>query len=65
MGCSCPDWAVLCKHIAAVLYGVGVRLDEHPELFFTLRQIDLDTLLTQAMQKRTQIFAFAFAFEMG
>ena len=51
LGCSCPDWAVMCKHIAAVLYGVGVRLDEHPELFFTLRQIDLDTLLAQAMQK--------------
>src|SRR5216684_3106768 len=34
--CSCPDYASLCKHIAAVLYGVGARLDEKPELFFTL-----------------------------
>jgi uncharacterized Zn finger protein len=51
LGCSCPDWAVMCKHVAAVLYGVGVRLDEHPDLFFTLRQIDLDTLLAQSMQK--------------
>lgn len=51
LACSCPDWAVMCKHIAAVLYGVGVRLDEHPDLFFTLRQIDLDTLLAQSIQK--------------
>jgi uncharacterized Zn finger protein len=50
MNCSCPDWAVMCKHVAAVLYGVGIRLDEHPELFFTLRQISLDTLLAQALQ---------------
>jgi len=51
LACSCPDLAVMCKHIAAVLYGVGVRLDEHPDLFFTLRQIDLDTLLAQSIQK--------------
>ena len=38
--CSCPDGAHCCKHIAAVLYGVGARLDEKPELFFTLRSID-------------------------
>jgi uncharacterized Zn finger protein len=39
MQCSCPDWATMCKHVAATLYGVGVRLDERPELFFTLRQV--------------------------
>src|SRR6185503_14187741 len=38
--CSCPDRAGMCKHIASVLYGVGVRLDEQPALFFTLRQVD-------------------------
>lgn len=38
--CSCPDWAVMCKHVAAALYGVGARLDEDPLLFFTLRGID-------------------------
>ena len=37
--CSCPDWAGLCKHLAAVLYGIGVRLDEDPKLFFTLRGV--------------------------
>lgn len=38
--CSCPDWAVMCKHVAAALYGVGVRLDERPELLFELRDVD-------------------------
>lgn len=43
--CSCPDWAVMCKHVAAVLYGVGARLDEHPELLFLLRGVDHDELI--------------------
>jgi uncharacterized Zn finger protein len=37
--CDCPDWAVMCKHVAAVLYGAGARLDEKPELLFTLRGV--------------------------
>jgi len=40
LSCSCPDWAVMCKHVAAALYGVGARLDERPELLFTLRGVD-------------------------
>src|SRR5947209_4558604 len=40
MKCSCPDWAGLCKHLAAVLYGVGSRLDHQPELLFVLRHVD-------------------------
>ncbi len=43
--CSCPDWAVMCKHVAAVLYGVGARLDERPELLFLLRGIDHEELI--------------------
>ena len=39
--CSCPDWALLCKHVAAVLYGIGSRFDENPLLFFELRGIDV------------------------
>jgi uncharacterized Zn finger protein len=39
--CSCPDWALLCKHVAAVLYGIAVRFDEDPLLFFELRGIDV------------------------
>ena len=48
MECSCPDWASLCKHLAAVLYGVGVRLDEQPELLFLLRGVDHEELITEA-----------------
>lgn len=40
--CSCPDWALMCKHVAAALYGVGVRFDEDPLLFFQLRGIDIN-----------------------
>lgn len=45
MSCSCPDWAGLCKHLAAVLYGVGARLDARPELLFTLRGVDPSELV--------------------
>ncbi|MCC5849988.1 MAG: hypothetical protein JJU29_18025 [Verrucomicrobia bacterium] len=45
--CSCPDWASMCKHIAAVLYGVGARLDQNPELLFTLREVDHNDLISQ------------------
>lgn len=50
LDCSCPDWATMCKHVAAVLYGVGVRLDAQPELLFTLRQVDASELVTQAAE---------------
>ncbi|MGE5191326.1 MAG: SWIM zinc finger family protein [Deltaproteobacteria bacterium] len=49
MSCSCPDWAGLCKHVAAVLYGVGARLDTSPELLFTLRAVDHLELISQAV----------------
>ena len=44
--CSCPDWASMCKHVAAVLYGVGARLDAQPELLFMLRGVDHEELIT-------------------
>ncbi len=44
--CNCPDWADLCKHLAAVLYGVGARLDAQPELFFLLRGVDQNELFS-------------------
>ncbi|MHB9102399.1 MAG: SWIM zinc finger family protein [Sulfuricella sp.] len=46
--CSCPDWASMCKHVAAVLYGVGARLDQQPELLFSLRRVDAKELVSQA-----------------
>lgn len=45
MHCSCPDWATMCKHVAAVLYGVGARLDSRPELLFLLRGVDHEELI--------------------
>jgi uncharacterized Zn finger protein len=52
--CSCPDWAAMCKHVAAALYGVGARLDEDPSLFFALRGITMDDILTQTVADTTQ-----------
>jgi len=46
--CSCPDWAAMCKHVAAVFYGIGARLDEQPELLFTLRRVDAKDLVARA-----------------
>ena len=43
--CTCPDWATMCKHVAAVLYGVGGRLDRHPEALFLLRGVDAEELI--------------------
>jgi hypothetical protein len=46
--CSCPDWAAMCKHVAATLYGVGARLDAQPELLFILRKVDAKQLILRA-----------------
>ncbi len=46
--CSCPDWASMCKHVAAVLYGIGARLDQQPDLLFSLRRVDAKDLVAQA-----------------
>jgi len=48
ISCSCPDWAGLCKHVAATLYGVGARLDQQPELLFVLRGVDPAELISRA-----------------
>ncbi len=44
--CNCPDWAGMCKHIAAVMYGIGARLDTQPELLFLLRGVNHEELLS-------------------
>ncbi len=46
--CSCPDWASMCKHVAAVFYGIGARLDQQPDLIFKLRGVDAQDLISQA-----------------
>lgn len=53
--CSCPDWALMCKHVAATLYGVGVRLDENPALFFELRGVDMDKFIDVALENRVEM----------
>jgi uncharacterized Zn finger protein len=49
MDCSCPDWADMCKHCAAVLYGIGARLDSAPELLFTLRGVEHAELIGEVV----------------
>jgi uncharacterized Zn finger protein len=51
MSCSCPDWAGMCKHIAAVMYGIGARLDHQPELLFRLRKVDHLQLIEEAVSR--------------
>ncbi len=53
LNCSCPDWAEMCKHVAATLYAVGTRLDENPELLFLLRGADHLELISQAAESVT------------
>ena len=53
LSCSCPDWATMCKHVAATLYGVGARLDHEPELLFTLRGVDPTEMVEAAIDQPT------------
>jgi len=48
LDCSCPDWADLCKHVAATLYGIGSKLDQNPALLFLLRGVDPADLISRA-----------------
>lgn len=52
--CSCPDWASMCKHVAAALYGVGARLDEDATLFFTLRGVDMGDLVGETVAAKAE-----------
>lgn len=52
--CSCPDWAILCKHVAAVLYGIGARFDENPLLFFELRGVDVGRFVDVTLANRVE-----------
>lgn len=52
--CSCPDGANMCKHVAAALYGVGARLDDDPTLFFVLRNVKVDDLISEIISQKTE-----------
>ena len=51
--CSCPDWADMCKHVAATLYGIGTRLDDDAGLFFKLRKVKIDDLIQQTLKDQS------------
>jgi uncharacterized Zn finger protein len=53
MTCSCPDSATMCKHVAAVMYGVGARLDGQPDLLFVLRKVEHAELIASAADFKT------------
>ncbi|HBG01522.1 MAG TPA: hypothetical protein DDW87_08120 [Firmicutes bacterium] len=50
--CSCPDWASMCKHVTAVLYGIGARFDLDPTLFFTLRNVDFQLFIKKTIDQK-------------
>lgn len=52
--CMCPDSAKMCKHVASVLYAVGAKLDDDPLLFFKLRGIDINSLVSKAIDDRLE-----------
>lgn len=55
-GCSCPDVAIMCKHIAAVLYGIGNLIDNNPLIIFQLRGIDLDEFLNNILIEKSNTY---------
>lgn len=52
--CTCPDSAHMCKHVAAAMYGIGVRLDENPFYFFIFRGIDVEQLVKKTLDSRVE-----------
>jgi uncharacterized Zn finger protein len=55
MECSCPDWATMCKHVAAALLAVGARLDAEPLIFFTLRGVDPAGLIKRSVEEKMKL----------
>lgn len=53
--CSCPDWASMCKHVAAVLYGIGSRLDRDCHLFFAMRGIEISDFIQRSVEEKLGI----------
>ncbi|MCU0288206.1 MAG: SWIM zinc finger family protein [Acidobacteria bacterium] len=52
--CSCPDYASMCKHVAAALYGVSAHLDTEPGLFFTLRNVEIKDLVNETVKTKSK-----------
>ncbi|TDD18652.1 hypothetical protein E1218_25585, partial [Kribbella turkmenica] len=51
--CSCPDFAVPCKHSAAVCYLIADALDDDPFALLLLRGRPRDDLLTALRSRRS------------
>ena len=62
--CSCPDWAVLCKHVAAVLYGIGRKLDDDPMLLLRLRGIDTASFSEKIVNREAEKLALSSSFSL-
>ena len=45
----------MCKHVAAVLYGIAVQFDENPFLFFELRGIDVNRFINVTLQNKVEV----------
>lgn len=54
LDCSCPDWAAMCKHAAAALYGIGARFDHAPEQLFRLRGVSAEDLVGAAVEAASE-----------
>lgn len=54
MACSCPDWSHICKHVATVLYAIGVKLDTNPALLFELRGVNIHDLLVKSAESKLE-----------
>lgn len=52
LDCNCPDWAHMCKHVSAILYAVGAKLDQEPLLLFKLRGIDTQALIKKSVEEK-------------
>lgn len=52
--CSCPDWAIMCKHVIAALYGIAVKLDQEPLLFLHLRGLSADKLIRAGVEQKLE-----------
>nr|WP_052478807.1 SWIM zinc finger family protein [Kibdelosporangium sp. MJ126-NF4]CEL20725.1 SWF/SNF family helicase [Kibdelosporangium sp. MJ126-NF4]CTQ89638.1 SWF/SNF family helicase [Kibdelosporangium sp. MJ126-NF4] len=52
MHCSCPDWAVPCKHVAAVCFLLAERFDDDPFLIFEWRGRSKAELLDKLRRSR-------------
>ena len=62
--CSCPDWAVLCKHVAAVLYGIGRKLDDDPMLLLRLRGIDTASFSEKIVNREAEKLALSSSIKL-